>query len=129
METETYVRFVLTLLFVLALIGVLAWLARRVGLGSRVARAGSSHRRLAVSEVRVLDGKRRLVLVRRDEVEHLVLLGPQQDLLVESGIPVPEPGEIDVNQGSFKQQVSAKMATASGSRRKRAKPGANGAKA
>lgn len=129
METETYMRFVLTLLFVLALIGVLAWLARRVGLGNRVARAGGSHRRLAVSEVRVLDGKRRLILVRRDEVEHLVLLGPQQDLLVESGIPAPEPGEEDVNQGSFKQQVSAKMAKSSGSRRTRAKPGANGTKA
>ena len=133
METETYMRFVLTLLFVLAIIGVLAWLARRVGLGNRVARAGGSHRRLTVSEVRVIDGKRRLVLVRRDEVEHLVLLGPQKDLLVETGIPVPEPADEEVKQISFKQQMTTKLATVSGSRRKRAKASAktsaSGAKA
>jgi flagellar protein FliO/FliZ len=130
METETYMRFVLTLLFVLALIGVLAWLARRVGLGNRVPRAGGSRRRLSVTEVRAIDGKRRLLLVRRDEVEHLVLLGPQKDLLVEAGIPVPEPADEGVKQGGFKRQVAAKMANASGgSARKRAKPRASGAKA
>lgn len=129
METETYMRFVLTLLFVLALIGVLAWLARRAGLGNRVARTAGSRRRLSVSEVSVIDGKRRLVLVRRDEVEHLVLLGPQKDLVIETGIPVPEPAEEEVKQSSFKQQMAVKMAKVSGSRRKRAKPGASGAKA
>ncbi|MHA1538553.1 MAG: FliO/MopB family protein [Alphaproteobacteria bacterium] len=129
MEIETYMRFVLTLLFVLALIGVLAWLARRAGLGNRVARASGSRRRLSVSEVKVIDGKRRLVLVRRDEVEHLVLLGPQKDLVLEAGIPAAEPDDEDVKQGSFKQQVSAKMTKASRPRRKRAKPSASGAKA
>lgn len=129
METETYLRFVLTLLFVLALIGVLAWLARRAGLGSRVARTAGARRRLSVSEVSVIDGKRRLVLVRRDEVEHLVLLGPQTDLVVETGIAVPQAADEDVKQGSFKQQISAKMAKVSGSKRKRAKAGASGAKA
>lgn len=130
METETYMRFVLTLLFVLALIGVLAWLARRAGLGNRVARTtGSRRRRLSVSEVSVIDGKRRLVLVRRDEVEHLILLGPQKDFLVETGIPVPEPADEEVKQSSFKQQMTVKMAKVSGSRRKRAKSGASGAKA
>ena len=129
METETYMRFVLTLLFVLALIGVLAWLARRAGLGNRVARTAGARRRLSVSEVSVIDGKRRLVLVRRDEVEHLILLGPQKDFLVETGIPAPEPVDDVVKQGSFKQQMAVKMAKVSGSRRKRAKSGASGAKA
>lgn len=129
METETYMRFVLTLLFVLALIGVLAWLARRAGLGNRVARTAGARRRLSVSEVSVIDGKRRLVLVRRDEVEHLILLGPQKDFLVETGIPAPEPADDAIKQGSFKQQMAVKMGKVSGSRRKRAKSGASGAKA
>jgi len=129
METETYMRFVLTLLFVLALIGVLAWIARRIGLGNRAPRTGGSRRRLSVTEVRAIDGKRRLILVRRDEIEHLVLLGPQKDLLVEAGIPAPEAGEEGVKQANFKQQLTTKMAKSAGSRRRRAKPGATGAKA
>lgn len=130
METETYMRFVLTLLFVLALIGVLAWLARRAGLGNRVARStGSRRRRLSVSEVSVIDGKRRLVLVRRDEVEHLILLGPQKDMVVETGIAMPQPADQEIKQSGFKEQMVSKMAKVSGSRRKRAKSSASGAKA
>lgn len=129
MEAETYMRFLLTLLFVLALIGVLAWLARRAGLGNRVARVAGARRRLSVTEVSVVDGKRRLLLVRRDEIEHLILLGPQKDLVIETGIPVPEPADEEVKQGSFSRQMTAKMAKVSGPRRKRAKPNASGAKA
>ncbi|HBM13514.1 MAG TPA: flagellar biosynthesis protein FliO, partial [Rhodospirillaceae bacterium] len=33
-----------------------------------------------------LDPRRRLVLVRRDGVEHLLLLGAQSDLAIETGI-------------------------------------------
>ena len=42
--------------------------------------------RLAVMDVARIDEKRRLVLVRRDEVEHLLLIGGQADLLIEPGI-------------------------------------------
>ena len=41
-------------------------------------------------EVVVLDSRRKLVLVRRDRTEHLVLLGSGPDLLLESGIAAPE---------------------------------------
>ena len=43
-----------------------------------------------------LDARRKLVLLRRDATEHLVLLGAGQDLLLEAGIAAPEtpgPGE------------------------------------
>jgi flagellar protein FliO/FliZ len=43
-----------------------------------------------VVEVKTLDSRRKLVLLRRDGYEHLVLLGPSQDLLVEGGIPAPK---------------------------------------
>ncbi|MGB1548152.1 MAG: flagellar biosynthesis protein FliO, partial [Alphaproteobacteria bacterium] len=44
-------------------------------------------RRLGVVEVLPVDARRRLVLLKKDDREHLVLLGPGQgpDLLVESG--------------------------------------------
>ncbi len=39
-----------------------------------------------------VDAKRRLVLIRRDDQEHLVLLGVNRDLVVESNVaPPPKP--------------------------------------
>ena len=94
MEPDTYFRFLLALVFVLALIGVLTWLVRRFGGGSRMLRPRNGKRRLSVVEVAPIDGKRRLVLVRRDQTEHLVLLGTGADVVIESGILVP-PGSGD----------------------------------
>ena len=76
MDLDTYFRFLIALVFVLALIGLLAWLARRYGVGGgSVARGAGKSRRLGIVEIAALDAKRRLVLVRRDDVEHLVVLG------------------------------------------------------
>jgi flagellar protein FliO/FliZ len=84
MSLDAYGRFLLALIFVVALILAVAWLARRFGLGGRFVTAGGA-RRLAILEVLPLDGKRRLVLLKRDGVEHLVLLGQQSDLVIERG--------------------------------------------
>jgi flagellar protein FliO/FliZ len=86
MTADTYWRFILALLLVVALIFAAAWVARRLGLAGRLAAVGGKKRRLAVVEVLPLDGKRRLVLLRRDGTEHLVLLGLGGDLLLEGGI-------------------------------------------
>lgn len=48
--------------------------------------SGAESSRLGVSEYLDLDKQRRLVLIRRDDVEHLVLLGGDQDVVVESAI-------------------------------------------
>lgn len=85
-------RFAAALVFVLALIGVLAWIARRLGPGA--GGRGGRRRRLAVVEALPLDPKRRLVLVRRDQTEHLILLSPGGDRVVERAIaPAPAPVE------------------------------------
>ncbi len=84
MGFDTYWRFVLALAFVVLLIAACAWIARRLGLGGRLVASGG-RRRLAILEVLPLDGKRRLVLLKRDGVEHLVLLGQQSDLVIERG--------------------------------------------
>ena len=52
-------------------------------------RGSRSQRRLALIEVLPVDAKRRLVLVRRDRVEHLILLGTTSDVVVESAITPP----------------------------------------
>jgi Flagellar biosynthesis protein, FliO len=42
--------------------------------------------RLAVIDAVPVDSSRRLILVRRDDVEHLIMIGGPSDLVVESGI-------------------------------------------
>jgi len=42
--------------------------------------------RLAVMEQASVDGKRKLVLIRRDDVEHLIMTGGPVDVVIETGI-------------------------------------------
>ena len=90
MSIDLYTRFVLALVAVVALIALAAWAARRFGLAGKFV-APNGRRRLSIVETAALDGKRRLVLVRRDDTEHLVLLSAEGALLVERGIAAPPP--------------------------------------
>ncbi len=91
MDWALYLRFVLALLFVLGLIGGLAYAIRRLGLFDRfMGSPAGAARRLRVLESLALDARRRLVLVQHDEAEHLILIGGGNDLLVDSGAPVPD---------------------------------------
>lgn len=92
MDLGVYFRFLLALAFVLGLIMALAWAARRFGFGgSFAALRNRAAGRLSVSEALMLDSKRRLVLVRRDNREHLLILGPTGETVVETGIPALAP--------------------------------------
>jgi flagellar protein FliO/FliZ len=84
MEFDTYLRFILVLVFVLGLVFALGWVLKRSGIGGN-AMTGKG-RRLGVVETAFLGPKHRLVLVRRDAVEHLVLIGPTYASVVETGI-------------------------------------------
>lgn len=92
MDVSNYVRFVAALLFVLALIAFATWLAKRFGLGGRVNAVKRGERRLQIIEAMTVDAKHRAILIRRDDVEHLVLLGPTADVVVETGISAPPAG-------------------------------------
>ncbi|SDR86447.1 flagellar biosynthetic protein FliO [Bradyrhizobium canariense] len=72
---------------VLALIGVAAWAVRRFA-GNRLGANTNRSRmpRLAVIDAAAVDGRRRLVLVRRDNVEHLLMIGGPTDIVVEPNI-------------------------------------------
>lgn len=86
MEFSTYFRFLLALIFVLALIGILAWVARRYSSLKGTVRPAAGERRLEVVEIAPIDSKRRLLLLRRDNIEHLILMSPTNELVVETGI-------------------------------------------
>lgn len=85
MTVDMYLRSALALLAVIVLLLGFAWVSRRFGLAGRF--MPGSKRRLAVIESLALDNRRKLLLLRRDGVEHLVLLGPETAILVERGIP------------------------------------------
>lgn len=86
MDAAVYLRFVASLVLVLGLIMAALWAIRRFGPGGLVPLRTGSRRRLALVEMLPLDAKRRLVLIRRDDREHLVLLGTDGDVVVERDI-------------------------------------------
>ncbi|MFM2422310.1 MAG: hypothetical protein RL291_840 [Pseudomonadota bacterium] len=47
-------------------------------------------KRLGVLELTPVDGRRRLVLVRRDDVEHLIMIGGPVDVVIETNIGTPQ---------------------------------------
>jgi flagellar protein FliO/FliZ len=85
MEMTDYLRSVAALVLVLGMILGVLWLLRRFGVPGMVPPRNAA-RRLALVETIALDSRRRLVLVRRDGREHLLLLGTTGDLLVEGNI-------------------------------------------
>ena len=60
--------------------------------------------RLAVIEFAAVDQKRRLVLIRRDDVEHLIMTGGPVDVVVETGIRAPEAAELPRTAETFRAQ-------------------------
>src|SRR5437867_7884265 len=84
MQTLT---FLFAFIAVLALIGVAAWLVRRFAnnrLGANTQRGRMP--RLAVIDAAQVDGRRRLILIRRDNVEHLLMIGGPSDVVIEPNI-------------------------------------------
>ncbi len=86
---NTILTMILALGIVLVLIVLAVWFLKLISNVSGSAARGRN-RRLAVVDTLALDQKRQLVIVRRDDVEHLILTGGPHDVVVETGIPVPE---------------------------------------
>src|SRR5260221_5219035 len=79
--------FFLPFVAVVGSIGGAAWLVRGFA-GNRLGANTNRGRmpRLAVIDAAAVDGRRRLVLVRRDNIEHLLMIGGPTDIVVESNI-------------------------------------------
>ena len=92
---------------VLALIGVAAWLVRQFA-GNRLGANTNRGRmpRLAVIDAAAVDGRRRLVLVRRDNVEHLLMIGGPTDIVVEPNIVRAMPGRDQIAAAGRRRQPS-----------------------
>ena len=108
-EIPLAAKFFIAFAVVLALIGLTAWLVRRFGANRLGGGARGRQPRLAVIDAATVDGRRRLVLIRRDNVEHLLMIGGPTDVVVEPNIvraagardlarePAREPGRVGVS--------------------------------
>jgi len=92
MDLIDMARYLGALMLVLALVGFAALAARRFGLPGIT--SGTSARRLAVVETLMLDTKHKLFILRRDDREHLVLVGPEGSSVIEGGIAAMPPAAI-----------------------------------
>jgi hypothetical protein len=84
-ELPFAVKFILAFVIVLGLILLALWAVRRFGSGGLDGVRGRQHR-LSVLEWARVDNRRSLCLIRRDNVEHLLIVGGPTDVVIEANI-------------------------------------------
>jgi flagellar protein FliO/FliZ len=90
MEAMSLIRAVAALALVLGLIAAAAWAARRYGATRFGGLVRSKNPRLKIIETLSIDARTKLVLVRQDAQEHLLVIGGGQATTVSHG-PAPQP--------------------------------------
>ncbi|WP_404403235.1 hypothetical protein [Pelagibacterium halotolerans] len=85
---NNYLTAILALGIVIVLIVLGVWLIKLLGDASRSV-GRNRNRRLMLVDTITLDQKRQAMLIRRDNVEHLIITGGPNDLVVETGIEPP----------------------------------------
>ncbi len=83
MESMEYTRFFFSLAVVLSLIWACAWLAKRFGLDKKLRGVTAASGRLGVVDTVYLDPKRKLVLVRADAREYVILLAGESVTVID----------------------------------------------
>jgi flagellar protein FliO/FliZ len=86
MDTLLLLKFFSVFVFVISLMLLFGWGLKKSGLGGPMLKKAGA-RRLQIVEHLPIDHKRRLVLVRRDDREHLLVLGAESETVIEAGIP------------------------------------------
>ena len=86
-EGQTGPKILLFLVVVLGLLALAFWLLRRFG-GGRLGSSATRGRqpRLAMIDQAAIDNRRRLSLIRRDNVAHLLIIGGPTDVVIEQNI-------------------------------------------
>jgi flagellar protein FliO/FliZ len=87
-DPNTIILAIATILFVVALTALMVWAFRTFVTGRPSAHGflRPRDRRLGVVETAAVDARRKLILVRRDDVEHLIITGGPVDMVIETGI-------------------------------------------
>ncbi len=88
MDFTDYIKFVAALVFVLSLMGGLAFVLKRLGLDRTGGMTGKK-RRLKIIEVMNIDAKHKAAIIQCDDKQHLMLLNANGDTIIESNITPP----------------------------------------
>ncbi len=105
MEVD-YLKFFFALVLVIGVIVLLPMLARKYGRLPNFSGGGGA-RRLAVVETLALDARRRLVLIRRDQREYLLLLGQSSEIVVDNAGTADNANRQDADQQSLGAALAA----------------------
>jgi len=99
-------------LVLLVIVLVIIKLVRNLTFGTFVAGGRNRKTRLAVMDATAVDSHRRLVLIRRDDIEHLLLIGGPTDVVVERDIRLSAPRRPALTGDGGLQPVPATAAPA-----------------
>jgi flagellar biogenesis protein FliO len=118
---------VLTFFAIAALLIASIWLFRKIAGGGALKPGRNRQPRLSVTDAAIVDEKRRLVLVRRDNVEHLVMIGGPSDIVIEQNImrvqpsvPPQQQREAPLNARQEREADAVRAARAVAARQERA---------
>ena len=90
MATADYLNTFAALIFVLALMGGMYIILRKFNLGHAGAMRPPKTRRLDIEEILPIDSRRKALLLRRDDKQHLVILSSSGETVIETGIDSPQ---------------------------------------
>jgi flagellar protein FliO/FliZ len=94
MDHIDYTKFILAFAVVLGLIWLLGVVSKKLNLSQLgIKLASSNNKRLHVVSIQPLDTRNRLILIRRDNVEHLLAVTPDSITVVEHNITPPASAE------------------------------------
>lgn len=102
MTFNSYIQFAIALLFVLALMGLLTLIIKKVN----QAQSGlmGKKNRLKIVEQRLIDSKHKIAIIRCDDTEHLVVISQNSSNIIETNIKTPiinTPHKKDIPVESF----------------------------
>lgn len=83
-EYQQFFKAVAALVLVLGLMGGLTLALKKLGLGGPMPVVGKD-KRLKIIEVLAVDGRRKVMILQRDDVQHLILLGGNEETVIETG--------------------------------------------
>jgi len=96
MESPDIIRFIVALIFVVSLMALLWIILKKLGLSGGVSAIHGKKRRLKIVEILPIDLRHKAVLLRCDDKDHLVILGPNGETVVEQSMPIKDELRNDV---------------------------------
>lgn len=85
-NTDMLMRFIFALILIMGLIGSTAWIAKILGFSPAFRFGRATGTRLQVVDTIPIGNQHKLVLIKRDQVEHLLCLNGQNGFVIEQGI-------------------------------------------